>query len=93
MIIAENKHKLLSTGSVESEPTKKASAFVTEVIVIDGPAWIIPSRNLSSADKCCGVWSIVLTMTNISSTPIPSTMNGRMLWNEETFRPSANAIP
>ena len=55
MTIAENRHKLFIAGSVESAPTKKASAFVTEVIVIEGPAWMIPYRNLSFGDKCCGV--------------------------------------
>ena len=49
---AANRHKLLRAGSVESEPTKKASALVTEVIVIDGPAWISPILNLSFADRC-----------------------------------------
>jgi len=38
MIIPANKHKLLIAGRVDSEPTKKASAFVTDVIVIEGPA-------------------------------------------------------
>ena len=31
-------HKLLSAGSVDSEPITKANALVTEVIVIEGPA-------------------------------------------------------
>ena len=31
-------HKLLRAGKVDSEPTTKASAFVTDVIVIEGPA-------------------------------------------------------
>ena len=44
-------HRPRRAGSDESDPTKKASAFVTEVIVIDGPACVKPSLNLSFADK------------------------------------------
>ena len=33
-----------------------------------------------------------LTMTNISSTPIPSSINGKILCATEAFQPKADAI-
>ena len=69
-------HKLFRAGSVDRDPTMKARAFVTEVIVIEGPACLIPSMNLSLTERCCGVQSTVFTMTNMSSTPIPKIMKG-----------------
>lgn len=54
MIIPANKHKLLIAGSVERDPTKKARAFVMDVIVIDGPACWKPFLNLYLAERCTG---------------------------------------
>lgn len=38
MMMPANMQRALIAGSVESAPTKKASAFVTDVMVMDGPA-------------------------------------------------------
>ena len=86
-------HKLFKAGRVERDPTIKARAFVTEVIVMDGPACLIPSMNLSLTERCCGVWSTVFTMTNMSSTPIPKIMKGTIEWNPDTSQPSSNDKP
>ena len=51
MMMPANKHKLLIAGSVERDPTKKARAFVTDVIVIDGPACSRPVLNLYFAER------------------------------------------
>ena len=42
IMIDAQMHKLFRAGRVEREPTIKARAFVTDVIVIDGPACLIP---------------------------------------------------
>ena len=42
--------KLCRAGILEVAPAKKAIASVNEVIVIDGPALVIASINLSSFD-------------------------------------------
>ena len=42
--------KLFKAGSVEDDPTKKASALVIEVSVIDGPARDTASFSRSSLD-------------------------------------------
>ena len=68
--------KLLSAGNVVMEPRKKASPSVTDVIVTEGPACVSPIRKRSFAERCIGVWSMVLTITNMSSTPIPKSMKG-----------------
>ena len=88
-------HRLLKAGSVDNEPTPNARAFVTEVIVIEGPAWVKPylKRLIALLPMWSGVWSIVLTITNISSTPIPIIMNGMIAWNLVVFHPRARAIP
>ena len=36
-------HKLRRAGRVDKDPTPKARALVTEVIVMEGPAWVKPS--------------------------------------------------
>ena len=38
-------HRLLRAGSDDNEPILNARAFVTDVIVIEGPAWVKPSLN------------------------------------------------
>jgi len=49
-----NMQKLLSAGSELMAPKKKASAPVTDVSVIDGPACVNPLRNLTSDGKYHG---------------------------------------
>ena len=43
----EKRQKLDRAGMLVMEPTRKAMASVTEVIVIEGPAWAIPCFILS----------------------------------------------
>ena len=50
-----NRQKLFKAGSLLMEPVKKAIAFVTDVMVIDGPACAMPIRNRSFAERCTGV--------------------------------------
>ena len=66
--------------------------FVAEVMVIEGPACDMPCLNLFSTGKCIGVQSIELQTTNMSSTPIPSSMNGKMLCATEALQPMVEAI-
>ena len=44
-------HKPLRAGRDDIEPMKNARASVTEVIVIEGPALVIPIMNLFSAER------------------------------------------
>ena len=48
-------HKLFRAGRVDRDPTIKAKAFVTDVIVMEGPACLIPSMNLALTERCRGV--------------------------------------
>ena len=41
-MVHAKKQKLLRASRDVNPPKKNASAFVKEVIVIDGPAWVIP---------------------------------------------------
>ena len=51
----QKKQKLPKAGEFAREPIKKERPSVTEVIVIEGPACVSPSRNLSFALKWSGV--------------------------------------
>ena len=51
----QKKQKLPKAGEFAREPMKKERPSVTEVIVIEGPACVSPSRNLSLALKWSGV--------------------------------------
>ena len=51
----EKTQKLFRAGRAPKEPRKKAIASVTDVIVMDGPARVMPCLNLLSADRCIGV--------------------------------------
>ena len=51
----QKKQKLPSAGELDSEPMKKERPSVTEVMVIEGPAWVRPILNLSFAVKKSGV--------------------------------------
>ena len=53
--------------------------FSYEVIVIDEPACCIPIFILSETGRRGSVWSIFEEITNMSSTPIPISKNGRRL--------------
>ena len=46
--------KLSRPGKFVKAPRKKASASVTDVIVMEGPACFKPILNLSSAERCSG---------------------------------------
>lgn len=87
------KQKLLRASRDVKPPKKKARAFVKEVIVIEGPAWERPTTNLLSAGRWSGVWSIVFTITNMSSTPIPNSMKGRILCTVVISYPIAKQKP
>ena len=52
MMMPAKIHKLLIAGSVERAPTKNANAFVTEVMVTEGPACARPVLNLCFAERC-----------------------------------------
>ena len=71
--------KLLRAGKVVIDPNRKATTPVTAAIVIDGPACFNPILNRSFGCMSIGTKSILLTITNISSTPIPTMRNGIML--------------
>ena len=45
----QKKQKLLKAGEFANEPIKKDRPSVTEVIVIEGPACVSPTLNLSLA--------------------------------------------
>ena len=55
VITPAKRQKLLRAAILVNDPVKKAIALVTEVIVIDGPAWVNPILNLSFAERCMGV--------------------------------------
>lgn len=74
-----NKQKLERASSDPMHPKKNAMAFVKEVIVIDEPACCIPILILSETGRRGSVWSIFEEITNMSSTPIPISKNGRRL--------------
>ena len=73
------------------EPRKNARAPVIEVTVMEGPACAKPIRNLVFASNYGLVMSMLLTITNISSTPMPRIMNGRIWWKIANFYPSKKA--
>ena len=68
--------KLCRATMFDDSAARKAKAFVSDVIVIVGPAWRIARRILFDAGRLSGVWSIALHITKISSTPIPSIIMG-----------------
>jgi len=75
----QKKQKLERASREEVHPKKKATPLVKDVIVMEAPAWIIPCFILVSTESLGLVWSIADEMTNISSTPIPMSINGRRL--------------
>ena len=91
MDIPAKMQKLERPGNVEREPKKKAIPSVIEVIVMLGPAWARPNLNLSFASRCYGVWSIQLVMTNMSSTPSPRSIKGRIPCALEKTWPNSKA--
>ena len=60
-------------------PTKKAIQFVRLVIDIAAPEYDIALANLLLTFVFIEIESPVAVITNISSTPIPSTKNGSIL--------------
>lgn len=75
----QKKQKLDKASKEEVQPKKKATPFVKEVIEIEAPAWIMACYILFSIESLGLVWSMADEMTNISSTPIPMSMNGSKL--------------
>lgn len=73
------KQKLERASSEDVHPRKKAMALVNEVIVMEDPACWRPTYILFSIGHLGLVWSIFDEMTNMSSTPIPISKNGRRL--------------
>ena len=73
----EYTQKLLTTGIELMQPERKASPFVNDVMVIEGPAWLNARFRRSSGDNFMEVQSMALQMTNMSSTPIPSIRIGK----------------
>lgn len=63
--------KLLKAGKEVIDPLKKAKASVKDVIVIEAPAFDIPIFILFTIESFGSVVSRALTITKISSTPIP----------------------
>jgi hypothetical protein len=68
--------KLLKASIEDLVPAKNAKAFVSDVIVIEGPAWARACFILVEAGNFREAWSKALQMTNMSSTPIPSIRTG-----------------
>ena len=58
---------------------KKDSTSVSDVTVTDDPESARALATRSGIGRCAGVLSYELTITNISSTPIPNRRNGRTL--------------
>lgn len=75
----QKKQKLERASREEVHPKKKAIALVKEVIEMEAPAWIIPCFILTSTGSLVLVWSMADEITNISSTPIPISINGSRL--------------
>ena len=50
-MVHAKKQKLLRASRDVNPPKKNASALVKEVIVIDGPAWVIPMMKRFSYGK------------------------------------------
>ena len=69
--------KLRTASRAELDPAKKASEFVKDVIVIEGPECRKAFFRRSLGDKLKETWSIELQTTNISSTPIPIIRMGK----------------
>ena len=89
----QKKQKLERASREEVHPRKKATPFVNDVIEILAPAWIIPCFILVSIGSLGLVWSRAEEMTNISSTPIPMSINGRRLWIPADLAPTRYANP
>ena len=68
--------KLCRARMFDDIAARKAKAFVSDVIVIVGPACLIARRSRFDAGKLSGVWSMALQITKMSSTPIPSIIIG-----------------
>ena len=89
---AANMQKSRRAGSEVVAPKQKASTFVKEVIVMEGPAWLTPALNRSCGCKSNDVWSIAFAMTNMSSTPIPIRRNAIRLCTPLYFNPMLKAM-
>ena len=76
MPIEQCTQKALMLRIDDPYPAKKARPLVSDVIVIDGPAFTIACFMRSFAGSFSEVWSSALQITNMSSIPIPSIKNG-----------------
>lgn len=88
-----NMQKLERASSEETVPKKKAIAFVSEVIVIEVPAFLMPSYIRFSTESSGFVWSRHDEITKQSSTPMPISKKGSKLWMPADFPPTKNAKP
>lgn len=87
-----NKQKSLRAGRDVVAPKMKASTFVNDVIVIEGPELLTPILKRSCGCRSKEVWSIAFAMTNMSSTPIPMSRNAMRLCTPLCFNPMLNAM-
>ena len=74
--------------SCEFAPPRKARELVNDVIVMEGPAFLIAIFIRFIGDRLREVWSSELHMTNISSTPIPIIRIGIALCASFSLKPS-----
>ena len=74
-------------------PTKKAMQFVRLVIDIAAPEYDIALANLFFTLVFIEIESPVAVITNMSSTPMPNTKNGRILCIPATLKPKREANP
>ena len=76
MLVKQNIEKLFKDSSCEDIAARKARAFVSEVIVMVGPACLMARRIRLAGGIDIDTWSRELIMTKMSSTPIPSMIRG-----------------
>ena len=81
--------KLCKATSCEDIAARKARAFVSEVIVMVGPACLRARRIRLSGGIDIDTWSRELIMTKMSSTPIPSMIRGIGSFASVFFHPRA----
>mmetsp|Transcript_142224 Transcript_142224/g.442222 ORF Transcript_142224/g.442222 Transcript_142224/m.442222 type:complete len:223 (-) Transcript_142224:1010-1678(-) len=77
---AANMQKDESAGRAEDTEMMSATKSVREVTMMETPAWEMACAMRWGTGKRRSVWSRAFMMTKESSTPMPSTTNGRMEW-------------
>ena len=66
---------------------RKANTSVADVTRMDAPADANAFPTLVAGSSVGSMWSYWFTMTNMSSTPMPSSRNGSTFINGEKNRP------